>query len=215
MALLLLAGNYCYAQRSDAALWMSMNAEKKITKGFSVSLAAELRMNNNITEVGTYFTELGLNYRFSKKVRLSGNYRFMVRSKNDGTYSNRHRYYFDLAYREKIKSVTVSFRTRFQSQYADIYSSAEGKIPEYYLRNKLTIKYAVTKKVTPYISAELFTPLCNVDGITIDNVRYSGGVEYEFSRAHTLDLFYMLQQEYNVKNTETDHIIGIGYYFTF
>ncbi len=194
---------------------MSMNGEKKITKGFSISLAAELRMNNNITQVGTYFTELGLNYRFSKKVRLSGNYRFMARSRADGTYSNRHRYYFDLAYREKIKSVTVLFRTRFQSQYADILSSPEGKVPEYYSRNKLTIKYDATKKATPYISTELFTPLCNVHGITIDNVRYSGGVEYAFNRVHTIDLFYMLQQEYNVKNSETDHIIGIGYYFTF
>lgn len=194
---------------------MSVNAEKKLTKAISVSLAGELRLDKNLSRAGTCFSEIGLNYRFSKKLRLSANYRYMAKSRNDGSYSNRHRYYFDLSYREKISSLTMLFRTRFQSQYADVFSSPEGKIPEYYSRNKLTVKYDVSKKITPYISAETFTPLCNINGISIDDVRYAAGAEYSFNRIHTIDLFYMLQQEYSVKDPETDHIIGIGYYFTF
>lgn len=205
----------CVAQHSDAGLWISINAEKKVTRAFSISLSEELRMADNISSPGTCFSEVGLNYRLNRNFRVSATYRFMLKERNDGTYSNRHRIYFDLVYRERLKPLTILLRTRFQSQYADVYSSPEGKYAQYYSRNKLTLKYEISSRLRPYLSAELFTPLNAGSGCIIDNARYSGGSEYSLNRAHTIDLFYMIQHEYNVGDPETDHIIGIGYYYTF
>jgi hypothetical protein len=205
----------CTAQVNDAGLWLSVNAEKKITQKFSIGLSQEFRLNENMAELGSFLTDVGVAYKFNKYIRVSANYRFSGKRRLDDTYSKRHRYYIDLTGRIKKKPVIFLLRSRFQSQYADVFSSAEGKIPSYYSRNKFTLKLDLDKKFVPYISAETFTPISGNDGILIDNARYSAGTEYNFNRMHGIDLFLMMQREFNVVNPETDYILGLGYNFSF
>jgi len=205
-----------YAQYNDAGMWFSINAEKKITPVFSFTLSEEGRFNENISELGTFFTDAGLSYKIGKLFKVSINYRFTNKRQVNDFYSKRHRYYVDLSIRKKFKPIILSFRTRFQSQYTDMFSSSTGLMPSYYSRNKLTLKFDLDKKYTPYISTELFSPLNNQDGgILIDNARYTAGIEYAFNRMHSLDIFYLIQRECNVKNPETDYIIGLGYNLNF
>jgi outer membrane protein assembly factor BamA len=200
-----------FAQTKDAMLWLNVTLEKKITKDFSLSVAEELRFSDNITELGAYFTDLGLNYKFDKHWRMSANYRFTNRQRLDDSYSKRHRYYFDLSYRNKFKPFSLIFRTRFQSQYTDVNSSATGHVPEYYWRNKLSLKYELEKKYTPYISLEMFLPVLTPQLSQPDGMRYTAGMEYAINKHATLDLYYMIQRAYNVNNPETDFVIGVGF----
>ena len=204
-------GVHAYSQVQDANLWLNVSVEKKIIPTLSVSINQEFRMNENITELGTFFTDVGLNYKINKYLRVSAGYRFSNKRRLDDSYSLRHRYYFDLMVRKKFNPVTLSFRTRFQSQYTDVLSSEDGKIPEYYSRNKLTLKIDAGKNIQPYVYAELFSPLKRPFDIFMDNMRYCVGVEYEINRMNSLDVFYMFQKECHVKKPETDHIFGIGY----
>lgn len=203
------------AQVNDAQLWTSVTIEKKIIKQLSVSVSEELRFSDNITEVGSFFTDIGITYKFHKNWRIAGDYRFTNKIQLDNSYSKRHRYYFDLSYRKKFYQFMVIARTRFQSQYADVNSSETGHLPEYYSREKLTLKYSITKKISPYLSAEAFIPLNNRKVKGIDNMRYSLGVEWEFMKNSTLDVFYLIQQEYQVANRERDFVTGIGYTYSF
>jgi len=203
------------AQVNDAGLWTGINLEKKISKRFSVTLSEELRMNENISEAGSFLTDVGLNYKVNKYIRISGSYRFTNKRQLDDSYSERHRYYFDLNLRTKYSFFTFNLRSRYQSQYKDINSSAGGKIPDHYLRNKLSIKYELNKKIDFFISNEFYTPLRTYDKLLYDNIRYNFGVEYTFNKMHSIDLSYLIQREYNVKNPETDYVICIGYNFNF
>ena len=106
-------------------------------------------------------------------------------------------------------------RGRFQSQYTDFNSSAAGHVPDYYTRIKLTVKYDLKKKLTPYLSSEEFIPSFAGEGILIDGLRLSAGIEYDLNKRTSLDFFYMIQKEYNVKNPETDFVIGLGYFHSF
>ncbi|MDD5571339.1 MAG: DUF2490 domain-containing protein [Bacteroidales bacterium] len=201
------------AQSNDAQLWTSLTVEKKLSQTISVNFSEELRLCNNISEIDQFFSDAGIDYKISKPWHISANYRFTNKMQINNTFSKRHRYYFDLSYRNKINNLSFNIRTRFQSQYADVSSSETGKIPEYYSRNKLTLKLDLNKKYTPYISAEMFFQLNNPEGNNIDNMRYTAGIEYEFNKKSSLDIFYMIQQEYNVTNPETDFVIGVGYGF--
>ena len=203
------------AQWNDAQLWTSVSIEKKVIKSFSVSLAEEVRFTDNINELGEFFTDIGLNYKINKNWRISGNYRFTNKIQLDNSYSKRHRYYFDLSYRRKVYMLTIVLRTRFQSQYKNINSSENGHLPEYYSRNKLTLKYNATRRLSPYISAEAFIPLNNPKVGGIDNMRYSAGLEWEFIKNSTFDFYYMIQQQYQAKNPERDFVAGIGYSYSF
>lgn len=215
LIILIIAGGFhLSAQVNDAGLWMSFNAEKKINPVLSANLSEEFRIDENFCELGTFFTDAGITYKFKKYIRISANYRFSNKRQVDDSYSKRHRYYLDLTFRYKLKPVIFSFRTRIQSQYKDMFSSSLGKIPDYYSRNKVTLKFDLDKKYAPYISTESYTPLLTGEGLYIDNVRYCAGIEYQLNRVHGFDIFYLIQMEYNVNNPRNDYVVGIGYFLT-
>jgi hypothetical protein len=208
------SGMIAWSQENDAGLWLSVNLEKKITPALSFTFSEEVRMYENITEVGAIFSDIGLSYKFGPRFRISANYRFINKKRLDDSYDNRHRYYFDFTYREKITPLILLFRVRFQSQYTDIFSSPEGKIPDYYSRAKLTLKLDLCKRMKPYIYTESFFKMGTPDGVLFNGIRYCAGIEYSFNRLHMLDLFYMIQKEYNANNPETAFVLGLGYFFT-
>lgn len=203
------------SQVNDAGLWMSLNAEKKITSKFSLSFSQEFRLNENISELGTAFTELGAEYKVYKKIFVGLSYRFLQKRQVDDFYSLRHRVNIDAGYRLKTHKISFTIRERFQTQYKDVNTSPEGHLPEYYLRNKLSVKYDLGKKYTPFLSAEIFYQLNNPAGNEIDNLRYAGGFSYEVNKFHSIDLFYLINKEINVNNPWTEYVIGIGYKYSF
>jgi len=215
LLILIFTGKILFSQVNDAGLWLSLNIEKKINPDLSICLSEEFRLNENFSELGSIFSDVGLNYNLNKHIKLSVNYRFTNKRKLDDSYDKRHRYYFDLSFKKKKKPINLSFRSRYQSQYTNIYSSADGLTPKNYLREKLTIKLDLDKNYEPYIYSEGFFSLNNPTGNGFDNIRYCSGIEYSFNRACKLDLFYLIQKEYNVKNPKTDYIIGLGYSFSF
>jgi hypothetical protein len=208
------SGMIAYSQVNDAGLWLSLNVEQKITPAISISFSEEMRMYENITEVGAVFSDIGLTCKFGSRFKISANYRFTNKRRLDDSYDNRQRYYFDFTYREKLTPVILLFRARFLSQYTDIFKSPTGKIADYYSRTKLTVKLDIFKRIKPYLYAESFFKMNNPEGILFNNSRYCAGVEFSFNRLHMVDLFYMIQKECNVNNPETYYIVGIGYYFT-
>jgi hypothetical protein len=211
---LVFSGMTAWSQEKDAGLWLSVNLEKKITPAFTFTFTEEVRMNENITEIGTIFSDFGLAYRLGSRFKISANYRFANKRRIDDSYSNRNSYYFDFTYREKINPLLFLLRARFQSLYTDIFTSPEGKTPDWYSRIKLTVKLDINARIKPYIYAESFFKMNDPERIMLSDMRYCAGFEYSFNRLNMVDLFYMIQQEYNVNNPETYFIIGIGYFFT-
>ena len=205
----------CLAQVNDAGLWASINVEKKLTSKFALTLTEEARMNENISELGTAFSEIGATYKIKKYISIGVSYRFIQHRRVDDFYSFRHRYMIDLVLKKKIKKFAFTLRERFQTQYADLNSSENGKVPDYYLRNKLTVKYDFDKKYTPFIAAELFYQLSNQKGNEIDNTRYSAGFEYKFNKKVSVDLFYLINREINVNDPWTDYVVGFGLNYSF
>jgi hypothetical protein len=116
-----------------------------------------------------------------------------------------------MKYSRKIKPFALQYRVRLQDEYADIGRSPKGGIPEYYLRNKLNLSWDLGKPFSPYISIELFSPLNYPRYAAFDNLRASAGVEYEISKHHKIDVFYMVQKEINVSRPQADFITGLGY----
>lgn len=212
-AFLMLSGAVLKGQVKDAGLWTSVNLEVKLVKKLSFNLSEELRFNENITELGAAFTDAGLSYKLNKHFQFGANYRFIQRRKVEDYYSLRHRFYVDAKYSHKLKPFEISLRTRFQDQLEDIGRAADGGIPIYYLRNKLSASWNTKKAYSPYVSLELFSPLNYPREVAFDGIRTAAGVEYEFTKHHKVDAFYMIQKELNVERQVTDFVIGIGYYY--
>jgi hypothetical protein len=207
---------YCspiMGQEKDAGLWTSVNFEAKLVKKVTFNISQEFRFNENVTELGTSFTDAGLSYKLNKHFQFAVNYRFTQRHRVDNYYSFRHRFYADLKYSYKLTPFDFSLRTRLQDQISDIGRASDGGVPEYYLRNKLNVKLDLDKSYTPYISFELFSPLNYPRDVVFDGIRAAAGVEYEFSKHHKIDIYYMIQKEVNVSNPRTDFVAGLGYFY--
>ncbi|MFN6037433.1 MAG: DUF2490 domain-containing protein [Bacteroidota bacterium] len=202
------------AQVNDAGLWLSAGLEKKINSKFSVSMSPCLRLNENISEVGSYFIDAGSEYKINKHLRTSINYRIISRKNVDDTYGLRHRFYADLSFRKKIKKLTLNYRLRLLNQYTDILSSDDGKIPDYAIRNKFQFKYDTDTKYAPFVSAEIWYRLNNRDK-QFSRYRISGGVEVEINKYSSVVLSYIFQRELNASNANTDYITSVGYNYSF
>ncbi|MCC7301351.1 MAG: DUF2490 domain-containing protein [Bacteroidia bacterium] len=197
------------AQVKDAGLWVAGTAEYNFSLELSAELTEELRFNENISELGTHFTDMGVSYKLLKGlVRPSFHYRFVHKRRVDDTYSKRHRWYFDLALRKKAGPFDLSIRSRYQSQYTDVFVSEDGVVPDLTWRNKITVRFDTEKKLVPYISAELFT---NIRNRINENVRFSAGLGYKLNNMHEFGAFFMHQREFNVTNPYWDYIWGLNY----
>lgn len=212
---LLAANAAAKAQVSDAGLWASLTVEKKLTQRLSVGITGELRFNENISELSTIFTDLGLGYNFFKDELLgvSVNYRYIRRKNVEDFYMGRHRWYTDVVLKKKFGKLVPSWRIRFQSQFRDPETSDAAWNAEYYLRNRLQLKLDMEKKYRPYIGAELYT---QADGFEFmsDNIRLTAGVDYSFNERSILGLGYLIDREFNVNDPARNYNIVIEYKLT-
>ncbi|MGQ0828546.1 MAG: DUF2490 domain-containing protein [Bacteroidota bacterium] len=204
------------AQVKDAGLWLGLSAEKKLSTRFALELTEEVRFNENISELATALTELGIGYKITKGLTSTVSYRFSQRRRVDDFYSLRHRYNIDLSYKVKIKKISVTMRGRFQSQYTDINASETGNVPRNYLRSKFALKYLTGKKTSPFISIEFFNRINDPSGEAfVDNIRYQFGLDHELNKFSTITLSYLINKQVNVNNPWTSYITAIGYKFSF
>jgi len=154
-------------------------------------------------------------------------------------WSTRHRLNLSLIASHEFGDLTVSLRERWQYTYrpevtADRYwnytdedndavygepvikkgstqtHTYNGKGSNKW-RNRVQLKYKLTKKWRPYLNAE-----STVGKSGLDKMRYAAGTEWRLTKQHVFDLFYMYQHSYKDDDAEGNrHVLGIGYAYKF
>ena len=203
------------AQEKDAGLWLSVNVEKKVTPLFSALFSEELRMDENISEAGTIFSDIGLQYKAGKHLKFAAMYRYSKKRLPDDSYDTKWSQYIDIAYKQDIKSFALNLRMRYQLKNSELLSSSEGSSAANLLIPKLTIKFDTGKSYKPYVFAEPYYNLSAPSEKVLEQLRFCAGVEYTFNRMHALDLHYIIQNKYTSNQPSADFVIGIDYAFTF
>ncbi len=202
---LLFCCNIISGQINDAELWTGISISKKITKKISANLEEQVRINNNISSVKSVFTDLGVSCRLNKSLKISGNYRFINRGRNNGVYWISHRFYADLRYTYKAKPLIFIYRNRF---YTEVGQEENGFIRENNERNKLEIKIDLDRRFMPFIASELYY---FVEKAVFNKIRYTVGIDYNLKNRNELSLFYRIQREMNVTNPDYSYIIGVRF----
>jgi len=130
---------------TDFELWTGASVKLKLNKRFKVDVEQQVRFNDTISSLKKTFTELGLKYQMNKSIAFKVNYRFVIRP----TKSNQNRISLDAYYHWDKKKFPLSFdyRLRFQNTKNSILGENFT-----YLRNKLSLKYNLTKLVDPSIA---------------------------------------------------------------
>lgn len=204
----------------DAGLWATFTVQKRINKKINFVIDQEFRLRENFQRINLFYTNIGVDYKVTKWLKISPTYRAIQKKRFDGTYSYRHRLMMDLTFKKKFQKITFSERVRYQIEVQDLYTSKKGKLPEQFLRFKTDVKYTVNDKVTPYVSCELRYQIHSPrgDGPAYDNdfhrIRNVAGIEYNINKDNAVNLYYLIQSEFNISDRESIYIIGIAYTLT-
>lgn len=211
----------CNAQQSkDAGMWATLSIQHPINKKIILVVDQELRLKENYQRINLFYTNLGIDYKFNKSLKISPTYRSIQKRRLDGSFSYRHRLMLDVTIKKKFNKVTLSERLRYQIEVQDLYTSKKGKLEEQFLRFRTDLKYTINEKVTPYISCELRYQLRSPrgDGPTYDNgfhrIRNVAGFEYQINKKNSVNLYYLVQSEFNISTPESIYILGIAYSLT-
>ncbi|MES2140887.1 MAG: DUF2490 domain-containing protein [Bacteroidota bacterium] len=204
----------CYGQRNDANLWASVTLQKQASPKFLVHFRQAARIGQNITQLNYSFSDIGVTYKLSKNIKTSLDYRFISKLNKTQELSLRHRLYWTLTLKKKIKPFTLVYRHRIQYQLEDVNSSETGDVPRYYTRSKITLKYDLNR-FTPYVASELFTKIVDWDQLVSKKYRLFAGCSYMFNKTDELNLYYLIDKRINQKNPLTNYVIGVAYTHTF
>ncbi|MBA4241693.1 MAG: hypothetical protein C0448_13285 [Sphingobacteriaceae bacterium] len=206
--------------RQDAGMWATLTIQHPLNKKTNLVIDEEFRLKENYQRINLFYTNIGIDYKLYKFLKISPTYRIVQKKRLDGNYSYRHRLMLDVTVKKKMEKITLSERVRYQIEVQDFYTSKKGKFPEQYLRLKTDLKYDLKKKITPYYSVEFRYQIRNPrgDGPVYDNgfhrVRNVLGVEYEIDKKNSINLYYLFQTEFNISTPERLYILGIAYALT-
>lgn len=200
---------------SDLEQWTNIGITKKINKHWKISLDQEFRFKKDISQFDTYFSDLGLDYKFNKHFSLGANYRFYQNKNSDGVFITQHRLSSDIKYKQKINRFTLAYRLRFQNKDEDFFTSTSSN-NLYNLRNKFSVDYNIKKfKFDPFFDVELYRQIEDVNTTELSKLRWTIGLEYSIKKYGDLELFYRIENELNQFYNKDTYILGLGYKFSF
>jgi hypothetical protein len=222
----------------DFGLDFSVEAQKKLTKKWSVSLGGELRTRDNTKEVDRWSVGVGVDYKLTKWLKASAGYDLLIDNRDKSTYKAngdlnkvaefwgvRHRVNVALTASQKVGNFKFSLRERWQYTYRpertiDRYDVDDEEYEErtypgmakHLLRSRLQVEYGVPGTgLSPFANVEVF------NGWSLVKTRYTVGMDYDLSKKHSLGLFYRYQAVHDdTDNEEPDrHLIGFSYKYKF
>jgi hypothetical protein len=170
-----------FAQKAekDFQIWGNFEVESPINKRWMIHVQHQSRFINNATQYGYSYFDAGALYRIGKNLRFTFNYIFADKKRTDVSYSYRHQFEGYFTYRKKIGKFTFFDRFLSDMQFKDFGSDAQGsRLRDFYLRNKVTARYKLPHKLTPYVAVEAYYKM--------DGIYYERGY-YGFNRFR---LFY-------------------------
>ena len=219
--LLLLATTFGFSQSedySDLESWSSLGLKYEPNKKWSFELEEQLRLDENMSEISEYFTQLETKYALTKKFDLGLGIRYIRENDNEGNiqgYENHLRFNADAYYTHKINDLKFKYRLRYQMKNELGVSSSEGDYTKKYLRLKAAVEYDFKNwKLDPKFSAEIFNRFKNGDVDQYNKYRLTFGTDYKIKNLGKIGLQYRIVKGIDVDIPETTHIIGLKYTYT-
>jgi len=199
---------------NDFGTWWGAQVRKTFLKDFRVSVAAEVRLNENSSFVKNFYVSPAFRYQPLKWLYIGTSYRFDNRYEAVDRYFNqRHRIAFDLGFMYDVKRFELEYRTRFQMHWENYFSS-KTDYPVMYSRNRLAITYKWPQlPLNTSLSGELWLPI--ETNTELNRFRIILAQEYRLKKIHRFQLRFIFQTDLNTPTPVRDYILSVRYIFAF
>jgi hypothetical protein len=206
LTLLLVLPNFIDAQESDFGNWLVYIGNKKLDSKWNIHNEVQYRSYNAIDDLEQLLLRTGIGYNLSENNNnillgygyiLSQNYIEGIDEKID---VNEHRIFQQFTTKQKIGSVALSHRYRFEQRFVE----ADFKMRfRYFLGFNIPLTRKEDNKY--YLSAynEVFL---NTESSVFDRNRMYGGLGYKFNKSLKIEIGYM-NQFFETSNRDQLNII--------
>ena len=189
---------------SDAQQWTNFSVNKKINN-FEFSLGEEIRFDENISHIGKIFTELSAEYKITKGFYASLAYRFSRENDYETiNYDMTHRVDVGLKYKLELDKFKFGIKSKIQ-----IKKDLPHENNPTFSRSELSVSYSFDNKLSPFISYEFYYQFN--DQHVINKTRFSLGSKYAINDKNAIQVYYLFENKFNVKNLQHNHIFGVSY----
>ena len=200
-------------------MWNTLSFKHKINKKFAFLITEEFRLKENYSQVNLTYTELGLEYAYSKNIKTSVVYRAIQKFKYDNPLSYRNRIQWDIVLKKSFGKFGINYRHRFQIEVKDYFTSENGHFIESFSRHKIGGKYELNNKWSVAVSGEyriqLKDPRSPEYDMGFHRQRYQAGFTYKISSKQDFGMYYLYQNEFTIQNLTDIYILGVEYSIEF
>jgi len=199
----------------DLRMWTGVKIEKTFAKDWRISLEEEVRLRHNVSEVGKYFTELGIRYRINKNFALGGAFRFTRDRNNAEGFDNMGRYHLDLRYRGRVDFLTLYYRLRYQREADGLNMFDMSVRNEKLFRNRIGLKVNSLDWVEPFVTAEVFQEISPYVAPQFISWRFVAGAAFEPGNFGEIKAGWGFNRELGALQPAMDYLIRINYTYSF
>ncbi len=203
----------------DAGMWNTISFKHKFNKKFALLLTQEFRLKENYSQINVTYTELGLEYSHKTNIKTSLVYRNIQKFQYQSPLSFRNRLQWDILIKKNFGKIGFNYRHRLQTEVKDYFTSADGKLKEWFSRHKVGVKYDLNYKWNAAVSGEyrlqINDPRSPEYNMGFHRQRYQAGVTYKINKKQDVGIYYLYQNEFNIQDLTDIYILGIEYSFGF
>jgi hypothetical protein len=188
------------AQQKDTELWTGASIDIPIWDGLSIEPGEQIRIDEGISHLKSAITDLSIKYKISKYFKVSTTYRLYVKPELPN-----HAFYLSGYFKYNFNPLELTYKLTYKKKFE------EDNQTEEHIRNKLTLEYDLDKWIKPFAAYELFYRLNYKKGDRFDNYRFYLGFNIKINKDHEIQVYYLREEEINMKNPKRSDIIGLFY----
>ena len=255
LAVLPLRAQTISAPAYDFQTRTSLAADWKIAKGLHLEGEYEMRTRDSFNAIARHQATLGLSYKITDGLKAGLDYTFIYHFKtNAKTWTSRHRVSASLSYTFKAGDWRFGIKEQLRLTHkTESLNEYEGPVNPITLKSRFRVSYKGFDMIEPYayaevrnflnsagVSARVSSSTGNYDSYEflgygfyppyINRVRGAIGLEWKFSKNHSIDIYAMedycyernidISKDRSTLNSFTfdpsfNTIVGIGYKFSF
>lgn len=204
MVLLLLCSGSAWSQEfiNDAGSRLSVSAEKKFEKGFSLNGKVQARLAENFTLLNRVYFKIGIGYEITDFLNFGLSANLMQARSGYKPMEDNYRYAAFLTYKTKITE-QLSFSDKVIYQVTNNYfinSDLLDTESNTVLRNRFTLKYKLNRRGEIYATDELLFQLIGKKEKYLGRNRIYFGYIYKLNNRLDLEPYFIAERSYNKRN---------------
>jgi hypothetical protein len=198
-----------FGQYKDAGLWSSFSAEYKLNKKTELSIAPEFRLNENLSQINSWFSDFGVQYKLPGNLSFQAVYRLGYRNPLLEP-ELRQRLQFGFGYKVELNDWSFGLTSRYQSALRLITDDGDPDFISTW-RNKFSVKYGGFKKWELGSAFEVFNSQSQLRSMDLTDWRFTCSAEYKINKRNFISFGYLIQKNLVSRVPELDYVGLLSY----